>query len=289
MDYLAQVLTSLQKQTLPLEQWELLLIDNASDQPLDGQIDLAWHMNGKHVREEKLGLTHARLRGIRESSGETLVFVDDDNVLDLDYLEHVVALSAAWPMLGAFGGQVRAAFEVEPPQWTKPYWGHLAIRQFDEDRWSNIPCLGMTTPYGTGLCVRRQVAHEYLSYHLTGHRKVILDRVGTTLLSGGDMDLAATACDLGLGNCLFVCLKLTHLIPRERLNESYLASLFESQAFSDLILKSFRGNRYLPARRRFRSVIADRLRVVLMGRRERRFLLASRSGEKKAQTYLACH
>ena len=42
---------------------------------------------------ERLGLTPARLRGIRESRGELLVFVDDDNVLERDYLEVALALA----------------------------------------------------------------------------------------------------------------------------------------------------------------------------------------------------
>ena len=37
---------------------------------------------GRVVREERLGLTHARLRGHAEASGKILVFVDDDNLLD---------------------------------------------------------------------------------------------------------------------------------------------------------------------------------------------------------------
>jgi len=60
----------------------------------------------------------------------------------------------------------------------------------------------------------------------------VLDRVGTSLLSAGDLDLAATACDIGLGNGLFTSLKLTHLVPRERLEENYLLRLTEAQALS---------------------------------------------------------
>src|ERR1700724_388037 len=90
MDYLARVLSALQAQTLAREHWELLLIDNASNQPLRGRIDLSWHQHAKHVTEQKLGLTFARLRGIRESACELLVFVDDDNVLDPDYLEQAM-------------------------------------------------------------------------------------------------------------------------------------------------------------------------------------------------------
>ncbi|MEP6740882.1 MAG: glycosyltransferase family A protein [bacterium] len=81
-DYLAQVIEALKNQTLDKQRWEYLLIDNASDKALEKRVDLSWQPNSRHIREENLGLTHARLRGIRESRNEILVFVDDDNVLD---------------------------------------------------------------------------------------------------------------------------------------------------------------------------------------------------------------
>jgi glycosyltransferase involved in cell wall biosynthesis len=67
-DYLFRTLEALRSQTVPNAQWELVLIDNASGKPLALHIDLSWHPEGRHIREEELGLTPARLRGI--SRGE---------------------------------------------------------------------------------------------------------------------------------------------------------------------------------------------------------------------------
>lgn len=287
VDYLREVLGALNKQTLAKESWEYLLIDNVSDEPLAFRVDLSWHPNAKHVREEKLGLTAARLRGIREATGEVLVFVDDDNVLDAGYLKEVSRLSAAWPMIGAFSGQVRGKFEVSPPKWTRPYWNRLAIREFDADKWSNLACNSETTPNGAGLCVRRQVADEYLSYHANGKRKILLDRTGTSLVSAGDIDLAATACDIGLGNALFASLALNHLMPRERLEEKYLLSLLEAQAFSQIVLDSFRANGQTPLRESLKRTVADRLRMLFMEPRKRRFFQAMRRGVSKGHEFLA--
>ncbi|HXM36031.1 MAG TPA: glycosyltransferase, partial [Pyrinomonadaceae bacterium] len=256
-------------------------------EPLAPRVDLSWHPNAKHFREEKLGLTAARLRGIRESTGDVLVFVDDDNVLDADYLEKVTWLSAAWPMVGAFSGQVRGKFEVPPPEWTKAYWNRLAIREFEKDKWSNLACLSDTTPNGAGLCVRRRVADEYLSYHANGKRKILLDRTGTSLVSAGDIDLAATACDMGLGNGLFASLALNHLMPRERLEEKYLLSLLEAQAFSQVVLDSFRANGQAPMRDGLKKVVAAQLRMLFMNRRQRRFFQAMRRGVNKGLEFLA--
>lgn len=286
-DHLRRVLNALRDQTLDKQRWEYLLVDNASDQPASLQFELSWHPNARHIKEDRLGLTWTRLRGIQESTADLLVFVDDDNLLDPDYLEQAVGLAAAWPEIGAFSGQVRPEFEEPPAEWTRKYWNRLAIREFNKDRWSNIPCLDETTPNGAGLCVRRKVALEYVAYHANGKRKIVLDRTGANFLSAGDLDLAATACDLRLGNALFASLKLTHLMPRERLHEDYLLKLMEGQTFSAVVLNSFRSNGRPPLSVGLRTAVADRLRLAMMDGRDRRFVRAARKGQRKALRFLA--
>ena len=285
-DYLQQVLDALRNQTLGKQSWEYLLIDNASSEPLAARVDLSWHPQARHVREENLGLTHARLRGIRESVGEILVFVDDDNVLDADFLEQALNIANEWPRLGTWGGQTRPGFEARPADWTRQYWSRLVIREFDTDRWSNQPDQADTMPCGAGMCVRRSVADHYAELHATGRRNILMDRAGDSLVSGGDTDMAICACDLGLGMGLFTRLKLTHMIPSGRLTEDYLVRLVEGLAYSGVVLNSFRStNGHVPARRMSKSV-ADFARLLIRNRRDRRFFRAVRKGESKAVQFL---
>ncbi|MFN6481894.1 MULTISPECIES: glycosyltransferase [unclassified Nostoc] len=241
LNYLDKVLKALQAQTLLVEQWELLLVDNASEQVLSSEIDLSWHPKSRYLREEQLGLTPARLRGIKEAVGQTLVFVDDDNVLDPDYLEIALKISKDYPFIGAWGGQIRPEFEVPPPSWAKPYLGNLAIREFERDRWSNLIEQYETTPCGAGLCIRKVVAEKYSELVRKDPKRADMDRKGKMLTSCGDSDLAFTACDIGLGTGMFTSLNLTHLIPSNRLKEDYLLRLVEGLAYSQTILAYFRG------------------------------------------------
>jgi glycosyltransferase involved in cell wall biosynthesis len=278
-DYLDKVLHALKSQTLPIEQWELLLIDNASDELLSSEIDLSWHPQACHIREEQLGLTPARLRGIQEAVAEIIVFVDDDNLLNPDYLEVALQISKDWPIIGAWGGQTLPEFEETPPDWTKPYWGYLAIREFERDSWSNLVHQHQTTPCGAGLCVRRIVAEKYASLARNDSKRFNMDRKDKLLLSCGDSDLAFTACDIGLGTGQFVSLKLTHLIPANRLQEEYLCRLVESIAYSSIILTSFRGEiPVLPnqswSKNLLENYYASRLNPI-----ERRFYKAKKRGE----------
>jgi GT2 family glycosyltransferase len=163
MDYLRRVLEALRGQTLAKGLWELVIVDNGSRLPLKagaGQqdnrsagpqncgtslpshiptlppstahLDLSWHQNARIVREEKLGLTFARLRGFAEVKGELIVMVDDDNVLAPDYLETTVRIAQAHPELGAFGGKCLPEFEVEPERWLASVTSGLGLRDLGE-------------------------------------------------------------------------------------------------------------------------------------------------------------
>lgn len=285
LDYLTQVIDGLRNQTLDQSRWEYLLIDNASAESLAPRVDLSWHTNARHIREEQLGLTYARLLGIRESVGELLIFVDDDNVLDPDFLEQALKIADEWPMLGAWGGQSRPSFETPPEDWTRPYLSRLVIREFVDDRWSNQSTATDTMPCGAGMCVRRRVADYYLRLHDAGHRPIVMDRKGSLLLAGGDTDIALCACDLGLGMGMFASLRLAHLIPPNRLTEDYLVEMFESLSYSAVVLSSFRSTNG-PQPRKLSTRIADLGRLLLRDRRERRFFRAIRSGEKRARKFL---
>ena len=180
-NYLERVLQALISQTLQTELRELLVVDNASDELLSLEIDLSWHPNARHIREEQLGLTPARLRGIKEAVADILVFVDDDNVLYPDYLEVALKISKDFSIIGAWGGQVIAELEEEPPEWTKPdltnHLKNLACREFERDKWSNLPHEYETTPCGAGLCVRKIVADKYTKLVYNDPRRVDLDRM----------------------------------------------------------------------------------------------------------------
>jgi hypothetical protein len=286
-DYLERTLGSLESQAVDHSQWELIVVDNASDERLEKSLNLSWHRRARVVRENELGLTPARLRGIRESSGEVLVFVDDDNVLDADYLSGVKQITSSRPFLGSWSGRVEPEFESAPPEWTKRYWGNLVIRDVTRDAWSNVYLDDRTTPLGAGLCVRRPVALEYLRLHDEGIRTFRMDRAGQNLVSGGDNDLAACAIDLGLACGVIASLHLKHLIPPERLTEEYLLRLIEGVSYSGVILRSFRPEtRNGMKSKGLAGKAADLVRKARMSPRERRFHNAVTRGQDRARKEL---
>src|SRR5437660_2738776 len=284
-DYLQRCLGALRNQTLTSHQWELVLVDNRSNESIGQSVDISRHPRVKIIREETLGLTPARLRGIRESTGDLLVFVDDDNVLDPDFLETALGIMEQRCHLGSWSGQCRPGFEQPPPEWTRRYWGNLVVREFDRDIWSNLPRLAESMPCGAGLCVRREAAQHYVWLHESGRRTFQFDRTGESLVSGGDNDLAACACDIGLGVGLIAGLKLTHLIAPERLTEDYLVRLAEGIHFSSTLLDSEYGVRTQP--RAALGRISDFFRLARLEQPHRRILKAAFRGRDRAIQQLA--
>ena len=288
-DYLLQVLETLKVQTLPQEQWELLVVDNASGEPLAGKWDLSWHSHVRIIREDELGLTAARLRGIKESTGSLLVFVDDDNVLSREYLTTALAIADQWPQLGAFGGSIKGEFEAKPPDWVTRYFEGLVVCELDRDYWSNLGGWSRTTPYGAGLCVRRHVAQDYAEKVANSDMRRLLDRSGTGLGAGGDTDLAWCALDLGMGTGRFAALKLTHLIPRSRLTADYIVRLVEGFAASDEILSFIRKNGKLGRTSSWKTQIRFLFEFLRARGIHRRILLASEKARKEARHLISTH
>jgi hypothetical protein len=279
-NYLQRCVDALRGQTLPPNRWELVVVDNRSDEPVADHVDLSWRPAARIVREETLGLTPARLRGIRETTGDLLVFVDDDNVLDADFLQTALRTAEEKRFLGAWSGQCRPGFEEPAPEWTRRYWGNLVIREFDSDIWSNLPRLPESMPCGAGLCVRRDAALHYLHLHESEKRSFQFDRTGGSLLSCGDNDLAACACEIGLGVGLIASLKLTHLISPERLTVDYLARLAEGIYYSSTLLDSVHGIR--PGQRTAWGRTADFLRIMRVKQPHARILKAAFRGRNRA-------
>lgn len=285
-DYLDRVLEALRGQSFPKERWELLLIDNKSDERLEGRVDLSWHPGGRVVREEELGLTQARVRGIGESQAELLVFVDDDNVLREDYLERAAQMSAEWPKLGAWSGRVVPKYEVEPAQELKPYLWILCVRQIEKDCWGNEGSFE-STPWGAGMCVRKPVADRYRNDIQNDAFRASLDRRGGNLGSTGDVDLALTSHSFGLGTGVFRALEIVHLIPSPRVQESYLLRLIEDTEAGSVLYDQARGLGRKTSKKSRIDRLVEEYKFLRASRLQKHIEIAIRRGRQRGEKALA--
>ncbi len=243
IEYLERVLSALQKQTMDTHKWELLIIDNNSKEPIRNLVNISWQPNVKIFEELETGLTRARIRGINESKGEWLIFVDDDNVLNHDFLEVASNISNHYLNLGAFGGSAIGEFEEQPDISVLHYLDIIAVRNIKTRaigsfyEWRN-------TPAGAGLVIRSVVAKHYVAQLLSSESRINLDRKGSSLMSAGDIDLAYTSIDMGFLNGLFPELEMTHIIPKNRVSKEYLVKLQMFNVLSNYLLEYFRFKKW---------------------------------------------
>lgn len=85
--YITRAITSLKKQTVPRESYEIIVIDNGSD---DQTIKTAYEAGADIIRIELCrGTNTARQCGVTESSGDIVAFLDADTIVPPDWLAHI--------------------------------------------------------------------------------------------------------------------------------------------------------------------------------------------------------
>lgn len=223
---LNQTLAGLKHQTFPIMNWELIIIDNNSDISFSNHIDLTWHSNARIVKENKAGLTFARLKGFKESKGNLIIMVDDDNILSTDYLTNAYSIFKNDSELGAIGGKSLPLFDFEPPYWLKNFYGNLALRDLGEEiiieKWQN--CYPLSAPIGAGMVIKKIALDNYIK-KVINNTSIIKDRTGKSLSSGGDNDIILEILKAGWKVGYFPKLELKHIIPENRMKLQYMARL----------------------------------------------------------------
>ena len=224
-DILARALTALKAQSLEKSEWSMLVIDNASTEPLSNKL-LNWHPQGRVVREEKLGLTHARLRAIDEAEDGLMVWVDDDNLLAPDYLEKASNAFESSPKLGAAGGRSLPEYEESPSSWYRPGLAPLGCRDLGDEgivaSWNpQCPEYPAASPIGAGMVVRKEAIEAWAEAVRNDPLRQALGRAGDSLTSGEDNDINLTLLRAGWNLAYLPQLSLTHIIPPGRLTLDY--------------------------------------------------------------------
>jgi glycosyltransferase involved in cell wall biosynthesis len=229
MGRLHRTLNGLFEQTLSTADWELVVVDNGSTPRLDVvALGLARHPRARLIREERLGLIFGRIAGIENSTGDLIVFCDDDNLLASNFLVRAIEIFAADPCLGNAAGKALAEFEAEPPAWITEFEGCLALRDFGNERrigdtWQKVyPDFAFG---GGGAVFRRTALVPLLTAFRNGAEVAIHGRTGKDLASGEDNHFILSVMKAGFGVGYFPELSMTHMIPAVRFERKYLGRL----------------------------------------------------------------
>jgi len=241
-DLLQWALDSLEKQTFPKSDFEVIVVDNNSKPPLDQARISRNSLSVRVIREPTQGLSFARCAGISEAKGEVLVFMDDDNSFAPDYLQKAYGIAMREPEIGLFGGVAREILEAPIAEWKRRLLPFLAVRDYGADPiTSRNDFWGKWEPIGAGMVARRDVAEQFVIMVEANSSAGQLGRSGKTLLSAEDSLFARIANRLGYACSYQPSLQLRHFIKASRLTSSHLARNLEGQGRSFVLLRRALG------------------------------------------------
>lgn len=206
---------------------EIILVDNNSSDDTAARAFEAWNTCGNSrfkfsiVREPVAGLAYARRAGVFAASGDIIVFCDDDNWLNPDYLAHAARIMAD-PSIGAAGGCARPTKPERLPPWFYTFaWGFAAGVPLESiSRLPDVPDTEceINALWGAGLVVRREVI-AFL-YSLPNF-PALTGRKGGVLLSGEDLEISTCVACAGYKLVFSTALQFLHDIAPERLELRY--------------------------------------------------------------------
>lgn len=241
-DRIGRTLEDLGRLMPPSRPWEIVVVDNGcTDETPSLLADAHWRparVPVRVVREEQLGLSNARNRALREANGEYLLFIDDDETPDPQWLAaYEQAMLAHAP--DALGGRIEVLFEHgRQPAWLQEeLLGFLGRLDHGAARWLTGP----DTPfYGGNFAVRRDV------FAKAGEFDPDLGRKGRINLGGEDTEFYRRLVSAGHTVRWVPEAVIHHRIRADKLRRSYFLELHYRQGKSEGARKRGNASRFPP-------------------------------------------
>lgn len=233
---LEQTLASLRCARVPAGlSWECLVVAN---QCTDGTTSVAAAARDslpiRLVHEERLGLSYARNTAVGAATGDYIIWIDDDVLVDPEWLAEYAAAMRANPELAFFGGPIRPWFPTPPPAWLAaalPSVGNaLSLLDYGSEPIALDPD---RLPYGANFAIRADFQRRHAYNPLLGRR-------GTRLRSGEETEVLLGVLEEG-GRGLWVPrAALRHFVSEERQTRRYLRRYYFHNGAGDS-LHGYRG------------------------------------------------
>jgi glycosyltransferase involved in cell wall biosynthesis len=224
------------QQGIAPSEWEILLIDNASN---DGTQAVFNSFSEKHrelrwriVYEAKPGTAYARQRGVLESEGEIVLFVDDDNWLEPGYVAGVKATLSQLSSAGGVGGVSQVVSDAPVPTWFPRYCEWYAVNSESPHA---IALEEKQTLWTAGAAFRREMLLQFVAAE-----KFLDGRVGASLAAGEDIELSLYFQLRGWKLYRSQDLRFQHYMAPARLDWTYLERLHYASGLTSARLDVYR-------------------------------------------------
>ena len=218
---------------------EVIVVDNNSPDHTSEIVAkcierLRGKVNLKYVFEARQGLSVARNRGIAESSGSIIAFLDDDAIPSSSWLTSVQSAFERYPDAAAIGGIIHPNFETSKPDWLvkELELGFTIVNLGDKERMYPR----RLHPFGANMAIRKDIFKELRFPEELG-------RKGNSLLSGEESWLFEEIQSQGKKLIYIPGMSVAHFIDASRLRPEWIKRRYYYQGVSLAV-----WNNRLPAR-----------------------------------------
>lgn len=213
---------------------EIIIVDNNST---DNTLSIAKEFDAKFsslfkvkiVSEFSQGILFARKRGVREASYEYIVFCDDDNWLDENYILKAFNILSNDSNIGIVGGRSIGVSSIDFPQWFSKFELAYAVGE-PHSISKDISSFGQmwTAGMGSRKSLLLKVFDENFPFFCIG-------RSGENLTSGEDDEMCMRVLLLNFKLFYSKELLFYHYIEPHRLTIEYKNALFKEFSYSTFI------------------------------------------------------
>lgn len=237
---LLRALESVALQDADPSEWECVAVDNNSTDDTAGRFaDFAARypqLRLRMVREPRQGLSHARNRGIAETSAPLIAIIDDDEWIEPDFVSAYIRFFEEHPGVASAGGRIVPEYPEGRPRWMSRFVERPIANPLDLGE-GERPFPPGRIPGGGNMALRRDAVVRY------GAFDPALGRVGDRLVGGEENDLFERLARAG-ESCWYVPgAVMHHVIPSGKLTRDYFVRLCRNVGVSQR-LRAKRDGRY---------------------------------------------
>ena len=214
----------------PTEEYEIVLVNNNSTDTTESECQRFAadfpQVQFRYFVETKQGLSNARNRGIDESHGDVLVFLDDDSFVKPEYLSNLKNQLEKHPEAMAFGGKISPLFETgETPKWLCK-WTYSWVSAIDKGE--NVVLFeGNSYPIGANMGFRKACLEQ------CGNFNTELGRSKKNLMAGEEKDLFNRLKEKNMPILYFPDIQVEHVIPPKRTTRDYIVRMGQGVGMSE--------------------------------------------------------
>jgi len=220
--YIYNVLKSIAENDFSPEKFEIILVNNNSTDNTESECkrfrsdfpQTEFH----YFVETNQGLSYARNRGIKEATGDILIYVDDDAAVQKEYLQAYYDFFEQHSQAMAAGGPIIPVYETQKPKWMS----HFTLPMMTGHLYKGNRVLefkGGEYPIGANTAYRKSV------FEKVGLFNVDLGRKGESLMGAEEKDIFDKMRSLGMKYYYLPGAILHHFISDARLTDDYFNRL----------------------------------------------------------------